>query len=125
MPFGMPGMGGGMPPMAGDMTPAMGQSPFGAPPPAAMSALDQLTQAPNGDGESQALTECSTKLKSVSGRIIMRSPRAAQELAKAVQSLDRAQEFLQEESGMPVGMPPDLLGQMTPSPQGGGGGGMF
>ena len=127
---GMAGPGG----MAGNMTPGMGPSPMGAPgggaPPAAMRALDQLAAAPAGQGEQQLMQECSANLKAASARVIMRSPRAAQEIAKAVQSVDKALELLAEEQDASVGLPPDLLGGLTPSPMGSpgappmGGGGM-
>jgi hypothetical protein len=116
MPSGGPPPGG---PMAGAMAPGMGQSPMGGgAPPAAMRALDQLASAPPGAGEQEMLKECSTRLKAASARVIMRSPRAAQEVAKAAQAVDRALELLEEEKSSSVGIPPDLLGALAPSPMG-------
>jgi len=104
--------------MAGMMAPGMGASPMGGPPPAAMRALDQLAAAPAGQGEQEILREASSKLKAASARVIMRSPKAAQEVAKAAQAVDRALELLEEEKSSAVGLPPDLLGALTPSPMG-------
>ena len=59
------------------------------------------------------------KLKAASARVIMRSPRAAQEVAKAAQAVDRALELLDEEKDAQVNLPPDLLGSLTPNPMGG------
>jgi len=117
---GMP-MPGGPGPMAGNMMPGMGAPPMGGPPPASMRALDQLAAAPPGAGETEMLTECSSKLKAASARVIMRSPKAAQEVAKAAQAVDRALELLEEEKSSQVQIPPDLLGQLTPAPMGGPG----
>lgn len=123
-PFGMPppGMGGPPPggPMAGGMMPGMGPSPMGGgAPPASMAALDQLASAPAGAGEEEILRDTSMKLKAASSRVIMRSPRAAQEVAKAAQYVDRALELLHEESSAPVGIPPDLMGALGPMAGGG------
>lgn len=118
--------------MAGNMTPGMGDSPMGGPPPAAMRALDQLSQAPAGAGEQEMLQECSMKLKAASARVIMRSPRAAQEVAKAAQAVDRALELMDEEKQSTVNVPPDLMASLMPAPMGspqsspgGGGGGLY
>ena len=84
-----------------------------------MQALDQLSAAPAGQGEQEMLQECSMKLKAASARVIMRSPRAAQEVAKAAQAVDRALELMDEEKSSRVNVPPDLMGSLTPHPMGG------
>jgi hypothetical protein len=116
----MPMFGGGPGPMAGDMMPGgPGMPPFGGPPPASMRALDQLSAAPPGKGEQEMLQECSMNLKVASSRVILRSPRAAQEVAKAAQAVDRALELLDEEKSTQVNVPPDLMASLTPAPMGG------
>lgn len=137
LPPGPPG--GGMPPMAGNMAPGMGQSPMGGPPPAAMAALDQLQQAPPGEGAKQLITNSIGLLQGAVSQLVMRSPTASKHLSQALEHCRKAQQALAEEPQAPVSLPPDLMGgpdQYPGSPNGqgspqdtpggfGGGGGPF
>ena len=111
--------------MAGPGLPGMGPSPMGGPPQAAMQALDQMAADPTPEGEVDAMHEATVKLRVALSRVYMRSHRASKHLADAISSIQKAREALQDDSQSPVGLPPDLLGGMPPSPMGRPGGPML
>ena len=102
------------PPMAGPGLPGPGPSPLGQPNPAALQALGDLQKQPSPGGEEEALTKATDAVGMAMSRIYMRSPEAAKMLSEALSRIQSARMELQKIASAPVGMPPDLLGGITP-----------
>ena len=104
----------GPPPMP-SMPMGGGGSPLGGPPPAAVSALDQMSQAPSGAGDQQALMQAQAQIQVAYSRVMLRSPKAAKALSDALGKLNQALMVLDQEAQQPVAPPPELLGALGPA----------
>ena len=83
-----------------------------------MGALEQLGGMPSEARVSKALAEAAANIQLALADVYTRSAKASKHLSVSYEEIQKAREVLDELSSSAVGPPPDMMGNMQPSPMG-------